>query len=234
MLAAAAAQRLALVGATVYLSPTAEPVRDATVIVEDGRIAAVGPRAGVAVPASAERLDCAGLTVAAGFWNSHVHFFERKWADAGAIPAAELERQLQQMTTRHGFTSVFDLASPWANTRRLRDRIESGEVAGPRIYSTGEALLAPGAVPSERILGLLGFMAFPSPEIAEAAQAAPAARRLLEGGVDGIKVHLQPPPPPQAGFPKDALASVVEEAHRAAKPVFVHPANGADVLAALR
>jgi hypothetical protein len=59
-------------------------------------------------------LDCSGLTITAGFWNSHVHFFERKWANAATIPAPELTRQLQEMLTRYGFTSVFDLGSMWA------------------------------------------------------------------------------------------------------------------------
>jgi hypothetical protein len=37
------------------------------------------------------------------------------------------------MFTKYGFTAVFDIGSPLENTRRLRDRIESGEVPGPQI-----------------------------------------------------------------------------------------------------
>jgi imidazolonepropionase-like amidohydrolase len=225
---------LALVGGTILVSPTDEPVRDGVVLIRDGRIAAVGARTSISIPATMERLDCSGLTLTAGFWNSHVHFFERKWANAGAIPAPELTRQLEEMLTRYGFTSAFDTGSPWENTRRLRDRIESGEVPGPRIRSTGEALVAPGAIPPERILAVLGFMTFPAPEITDEAQAAAASRKLLEEGVDGIKVHLQPPPPPNPPFPESAIPAAVKEAHRAGKPVFVHPNSGADVLASVR
>ena len=53
-------------------------------------------------------LDCSGLTINAGFWNSHAHFFERKWTDVAAVPAAEVGRQLEEMLTRYGFTGVFD------------------------------------------------------------------------------------------------------------------------------
>jgi hypothetical protein len=63
--------------------------------------------------------------------------FERKWTKAAGIPAPELGRQLEDMLTRYGFTSVFDLSSLWENTRVIPDRIESGEVPGPRIRSTG-------------------------------------------------------------------------------------------------
>jgi imidazolonepropionase-like amidohydrolase len=232
--AAPAPAPLALVGGTIYVAPEQDPVGDGVVVVEGGRIAAVGPRTLVAVPANVEVLDCRGRTITAGFWNSHVHFFEKKWASAGTIPAAELGRQLEEMLLRYGFTSVFDLASPRENTRRIRERIESGEVPGPRIRSTASALVAPHAVPPDSVISLLGFMAPQSLEVADAAQAAAAASRALGEGSDGIKLHLQPPPPPDPPFPMDALPVVVGLAHRAGKPVFVHPHTGADVLAAAR
>lgn len=225
---------LALVGGTIYVSPAEEPIPDGVVVIENGRIAAVGRRADVPVPKAAEVLDCRGRTITAGYWNSHVHFFERKWANAAGIPAPELARQLQDMFTRYGFTSVFDLASSRENTRGIRDRIESGEVPGPRIRLTGSGLLAPHSVPPDNVISALGFMAPQPLEIADAAQAAAAARKLLEEGVDGIKVHLQPPPSPHPPFPVDAIAVVVREAHGVGKPVFVHPSTAADVQAAAR
>ena len=225
---------LALVGGTIYVSPTEKPIRDGVVLIRDGKIAAVGSRTSLEVPQTFSSLDCSGLTIAAGFWNSHVYFFERKWADAATIPGPELSEQLQDMLTRYGFTSVFDIGSEWENTKRLRDRIDSGEVPGPRIRSTGEALLAPGAMPSARILSMLGFMTFPAPEIAEAEQAAAASRELLDQGVDGIKRHLQVPPSPNPPFPESSIPAAVGEAHRVGKPVFVHPNSDEDVMAALR
>ena len=187
---------LALVGGTIYVSPTEEPIRNGVVLIKSGKISAVGSRPHLRVPKTAQSLDCSGLTIVAGFWNSHAHFFERKWENAAAIPASELSRQLEDMTTRYGFTSIFDIGSMWENTRRLRDRIESGEVPGPRIRSTGEALVAPGAIPPANIIRMLGSMTFPSPEITDATQATAASRKLLDAGVDGIKVHLQHPSPP--------------------------------------
>jgi imidazolonepropionase-like amidohydrolase len=228
---------LALVGGTIYAGPAAEAIRDGVVLIQGGRIAAVGSRSSssqtlVQLPATVRTLDCSGRTIAAGFWNSHVHFFERKWANAAAIPAPELSRQLQDMLTRYGFTSVFDLSSPWENTRRLRDRIEQGEVPGPGIRSTGEGLVPPGAVPSEQVLNLMGVMKTALPEIADAAQASAAARKLLDGGVDGIKLFASPPR--GAALPESVFQAAVSEAHRLGKPVFVHTNSGADVLAAVR
>lgn len=185
----------------------------------------MGRRSLLQVPQTAPLLDCSGFTITAGFWNSHVHFFERKWANAATIPVPELSRQFQDMLTRYGFTSVFDTGSLWENTRRLRDRIESAEVPGPRIRSTGEALLAPHALPSDTVIRMMGGMVFPAPEIVNAAEAAAASRKLLDEGVDAIKVHLQPPPPPNPPIPESAIQAAVSEAHRLGKPVFVHSNN---------
>ena len=220
---------LALVGGTVYVSPTDEPITNGVVLVGGDKIAAVG---NVQVPPFAKTLDCSGLTITAGFWNSHVHFFERKWANAAEIPASELARQIRDTFTRHGFTNVFDLGSMWDNTRRIRDRIESGEVAGPSIRSTGEGLVPPGAMPSDQVLNIMGVMQFRAPEVADAAESTAASRKLLDEGVDGIKLFLSSPR--SASLPESAIQAAASEAHRSGKPLFAHPNNGADVLAAIR
>jgi len=232
--AAPAKRGLALVGGTIFVTSTAAPVGNGVVLIQDGKISAVGSKASLRVPPNFQSLDCSGKTITAGFWNSHVHFFERKWANAAAIPAPELTRQLQDMFTRYGFTSVFDLGSPWENTRHIRERIRSGEVLGPRIRSTGEVLIAPGAMPADNILGILGAMPLRNLEVRSAAEAEEASKMLLEMGVDGIKVHLQPPPPPKPPFPKDGIQAAVTPAHEAKKPAFVHPNSGADVIAAIQ
>ena len=220
---------LALTGGTIHVSPADDPIRDGVVLIDGATIASVGT---AAPPPHAEILDCTGATITAGLWNSHVHFFERKWADAASIPAPELARQLRETFTRYGFTNVFDLSSSLANTRIIRDRIESGEVAGPRIRTTGEGLVPPGAMPSEQVLHVMGVMNAQLPEITDAAQAAAAARRLLDQGVDGIKLFASTPR--GTPLPAGAMEAAVAEAHRAGKPVFVHPNSSDDVLAALR
>ncbi|MPZ19133.1 MAG: amidohydrolase family protein [Luteitalea sp.] len=225
---------LALVGGTIYVSPTEDPIRDGVVLTQGGKIAAVGPRALVRIPKGTEILDCSGLTVVAGLWNSHVHFIERKWADASEIPAPELREQLQAMLVRYGFTSVFDTGSMWANTRRLRDRIESGDIPGPRIRSTGEILFPKGGAPPELILDVSGSMRVTMPEVADAAEALAAARKHLDAGTDGIKLYAATWAPPIVSLPESAIRAAADEAHRRKKPVFAHPSNREGLLAAVR
>jgi imidazolonepropionase-like amidohydrolase len=182
------------------------------------------------VPEGAKVLDCSSCTITAGFWNSHVHFHERKWASADSIPAAELARQLADLT-RYGFTSLFDLSSSWENTRRLRDRIESGEIGGPFIRSTGEGLIPAGGTPSAEVFRVLGLMETSLSEVSDAAQARDVSKNLLAQGVDALKLFLSAPTVGQ--LPPDAIRACVEEAHVAGKLVFAHPNAASDIFAAL-
>jgi imidazolonepropionase-like amidohydrolase len=227
---------IALVGGTIYVSPTEDPIRDGVILVRGGKIAEVGGKASLKVPPGIQTLDCSGLTITAGFWNSHVHFMERKWAGAAKIPAPELSGQLQAMLTQYGFTSVVDTGSMWANTRLLRDRIESGEIPGPRIRSTGEILMPKsglkGSPPS--LMDALGFMRAELPEVADAAEALAASKKLLDAGTDGIKVYAATWYEPFVALPQSAIEAAAKEAHSRGKLVFAHPTNREGLLAAVR
>ncbi|HMF29346.1 MAG TPA: amidohydrolase family protein [Candidatus Cybelea sp.] len=221
---------LALTGATVYPAPAERPLRDATVVIRSGRVAEVRSVATADAFPGVTVLDCSGCTITAGFWNTHVHFHERKWADAAQIPAPELQHQLDELI-RFGFTSVFDLSSRLSNTRALRDRIERGEVRGPRILTTGEGLIPLGGAPSPEVFRALGLMETALSEVSDAHAARERARELLDAGVDALKLFVSSP----AGgrLEGNAMRAAVEAAHAAGKLVFAHPNDAADVHEAL-
>jgi imidazolonepropionase-like amidohydrolase len=226
--------QLALVGGTIYVSPAESAIRDGAILIRDGKIAAVGPRSSVQIPPGVQTLNCSGLTITAGFWNSHVHFMERKWADPQKIPAAELTGQLQAMLTQYGVTSVFDTGSGLENTKRVRERIESGEVQGPRIRSTGEILYPKGGAAPDLILDVIGAMRIHVPEVEDAAQALAAAKKLLDQGADGIKLYAQTWAPPIVALSQSTIQAAAMEAHRRGKPAFAHPSSRDGLLAAVR
>jgi len=226
--------QLALVGGTIYVSPAENAIPNGTVLIREGKIAAVGPRNSVRIPPGIQTLDCSGLTITAGFWNSHVHFMERKWADAANIPAPELTGQLQDMLTRYGVTSVFDTGSELENTQRLRKRIESGEVQGPRIRTTGEILVPKGGGSSDLIADVTGSMRIHVPEVDNAAEALAASKKLLDQGADAIKLYAQTWAPPIVALPEGAIQAAVMEAHRRGKLAFAHPTSREGLLASVR
>ncbi len=222
---AADADTLVCAGAKIYPSPTDAPLVHATVIIRQGRIAAVhaGDPTAAEVPATAERLSCAGKVVVAGFWNSHVHF-TNGWDDAATAAAPRLERDLQAMLTRWGFTTVWDLGSPPPSTLALRSRIASGNVRGPRILSAGDIFPEHGHpvyLPASMKL----------PEAATPAEAHRLAENYLALGLDGIKLFTGAfmGPRPVVNMDTAVARAAVDVAHAHGKRVFAHPQNHAGI-----
>ena len=229
---ALAAADIALVGGTVYPSPEAGPIADAVIVIREGRIAAVGPRASVRVAKDAQAIDCAGGFVTAGFWNSHVHIFTPGLLHAAGSGAGELSAQLDAMLNTWGFTSVFDIGSVLENTDALRRRIEGGEVRGPRILTVGEPLW------TEAPVYVRGFLEANHIEIAPVGtpDAAAARVRAQAGrGANGIKVFAgsMQGVGKVANMPVEMVRAAVAEAHRLHLPVFAHPQNSAGLEAAI-
>jgi imidazolonepropionase-like amidohydrolase len=174
-------QVLALVGCKVYPAPNVAPLEDAAIAISGGTITAVGNRNAVDLPRNGRAIDCAGKTVVAGFWNSHVHFTEPAWGNAAAAPAAGLEQHMREMLTRWGVTTVWDLGSNPLNSLPLRGRVESGEIAGPKMLLAGDIFPKGGHpvyLPAETQL----------PEAATPDEAAQMARNDLQMGLDGMKL----------------------------------------------
>jgi imidazolonepropionase-like amidohydrolase len=146
--AAPASSGLALIGGRVYPGPDEAPILDGTVVIERGKISAVGPRDKIKIPSGTKTVDCKGAVITAGFQNSHVHFTEAQWIDAAHQPASKLTARLQAMLTRYGITTAVETnALSLENTNALRSRIEAGEVAGPRILTAGWGLFPPDGLP---------------------------------------------------------------------------------------
>ena len=233
--AAVEARDLALEGAKVYPSPAAAPIENAVVLIQHGRIAAVGKRSDVKLPASAQVIDCTGKVIVAGFWNSHVHF-ENGWQGIAQVPPAQVDAHMQEMLTRWGFTTVWDLGSEPDNTLALRRRIESGEVQGPQILMAGDIFPQNGHpvyLPAEMQL----------PEASSPQQAEQMARQYMKMGLDGMKLFTGAfmGDKPVVNMDTAIVKAAVDVAHAEGKPAFAHPQNrvgvdhalagGVDVLA---
>ncbi len=211
---------LACVGGRVYPSPTGPPIEDAVVLIEDGKISTVATGGHKRnLPVSAEQIECKDKVIVAGFWNSHVHF-ETGWQDAANAPGDKLEAHMQEMLTRWGFTTVWDLGSDPNNTMAIRLRVESGELAGPKILMAGDIFPKNGHpvyLPAEMQL----------PEAATPQEAAQMARQYLEMGLDGIKLFTGAfmGAKPTVNMDTAIVKAAVDVAQAQGKPVFTHPQN---------
>ena len=216
----------ALINARIYPSKNSKGI----VLIENGKIKSIGMAETVRIPATATVIDCKGSIVLPGFWNSHVHFVDPNFNNAKNIPAAQLTKNLQAMLTKYGFTHVFDIGSFPENTFVIRQRIESGEVDGPSILTTGPPLVPPAGTPfyvKEANLNL--------PELISVSQATGLVNHLMDTGVDAIKIFSGSPV--QLGkvvlMPNDIANAVVSAAHSRKKLVFAHPTSGSGIRVAL-
>lgn len=223
---AASAQTLALVGARVYPSPTAAPLDDAVVVTSGGVIRAIGKRGEVKIPDNGRVIDSSGKTIVAGFWNSHVHFTEPAWDGAAGAPAAVLQQHIEDMLTRWGFTTVWDLGSNPMESLPLRRRIESGEIRGPHLLFA-YAIFPKGGHP---------VYLPPEMQLSEAAtpeEAAQMARGGLGMGLDGVKLFTGAymGDKPVVNMDAAVAKAAADIAHAQSRPVFAHPQNriGVDV-----
>ncbi|MDX1661468.1 MAG: amidohydrolase family protein, partial [Gemmatimonadota bacterium] len=179
---------VALTGVTVIDGTGADPVEGATVVIEDGRIAAVGPSARVAVPDGAEILDLPGHTVIPGIVGLHNHTFYTT-----SQRRVQLSESAPKLYLGSGVTTIRTTGSyhPYSELN-LKGAIDRGEEPGPRMHVTGPYLTGTGGA---------GYMTqIGSPE---------DARRVVaywaEEGVSWFKAYTR--------ISAEELAAVIEEAH---------------------
>ena len=139
----------------------ARPILDATVLIANGRIVAVGSTRDVAVPRGTKHIDGTGKWLLPGFADMHTHIQNdrllRLWTGNKALPdgTVDLEDALLPYLA-NGVTQVFNLTA-MSEAIGQRVEIESGRVLGPHIAN---AAMIDGDPPSWPI-GMLRSAATP-------------------------------------------------------------------------
>lgn len=118
----------------VTMNPGRDVIRRATVVVQDGRITAVGN--GVAIPPGATRLDLAGKTIIPGLIDAHAH------PHIEHSPLHVIEQQPTYLSgpLAYGVTSVFEVYGNEYRDGWLSDMLRAGTIAGPRFFTTGSVI----------------------------------------------------------------------------------------------
>ena len=230
----------ALVGGTLIDGTGRAPVRDAVVIVRDGRIEAAGPRAVVAVPAGIDTLDVHGEFVLPGLIDTHVHYSQTGWVDGrpdaldlrARYPYADTEKRLREHPEvfhrawlASGVTSVFDVGGyPWTLAMA---RASATDTEAPHVSAAGPLLTTYDFwlnLPAERQFVYLK----------DSTAAVEGVRYLKSLGADAVKVWFIVRP----GSDFDAMARNVRvvgaECAKQGLPLIVHATGLKEAKVALR
>ena len=227
----------ALVGPTVLNPADSTVLKDATVLVNGDRIAAVGPSSSVDVPSGATVHEMPGTYVMPGLIDGHVHFFQsgglytrpdaldlravRSYTEEIRRIKARLPDTFRRYL-RSGITGVVDTGGPMWNLD-VRARADTAAmaptvaVAGPLISSVARPSLDGGDPP---------ILPITTPEAARE-----EVRRQVEAGVDLIKIWYIVGGDPSTYRP--VVAATIDEAHAADTRVAVHATQLATARAAV-
>lgn len=168
--------------------------------------------------------DCGGLTVVPGLIDAHVHMVldpALRGLDAQLAEPAEATREKMRQRAaamvRAGITTARDLGGGAWLELELRDRIEAGEIVGPRLLCAGQPITSVG-----------GHCHFWGGEAGTLADAQAIIERQRQHGVDLIKVMatggMQTPgsQPKDAQFDQATMSAIVAAANAHGYPVAAH------------
>ncbi len=204
---------LALVGGRLIDGYGGLPLENSVVVVRGNRIEAVGRQGEVAIPPDARVLSTEGQTVLPGLMDMHVHLmllghsdydhwdttYRSKFRDV-IMPIAAKELLMA------GVTTVRDVGAPLDDILTVRDRINRGEIPGPRVFASGPFL-------QKTVRPLEAEFRW---EVHGAEDARAKTHQLIDAGVDLIKVI------DQDQMTLEELKAIVETAHAAGKHVVAH------------
>lgn len=222
-------------------------VRDARVVIEDGRVTEAGPAEDVPEPDDADRIDHSTETVLPGLIDAHLHLWGVRsmepfaWVTESDRPALKAARGTMDCRAllSAGFTTVRDVGSDVAIG--LRDAVAEGEIPGPRIYSSGKSFSQTAGHGDRHFLPKRWLDTDDDPSVVDGpTECRKGARRRIRQGADLLKLSTtggvlsEKDEPHQSQFTDAEIRAFTEEAHRVDIPVAAHAQGAPGIKNALR
>lgn len=229
-------ETLLLTNARLIDGTGAAPRDQATVVVQDGRIADVRHSGGDGSGEGAQVLDLEGRTLLPGLINAHCHVMMDASGDPIAsvlrkdVPTAVLEAAGRVRKMLHaGITTARDLGGYEYAELALRDAIARGQVPGPRLLCAGKMITMTGGHGWP-----LGLESDGPDEVRK------AARRNIKRGADCLKfmatggVLTEGVEPGSSQLAEAEMRAGVEEAHHVGKHTASHAQGTEGIKNAIR
>ena len=124
---------VALVGARIVTmsDDNGGIIEDGVLVTDGNRIAAVGARANVDIPANATVVDVSGRTIVPGLIDAHAHGSQGE----GIIPQ---QNWVDHATLALGVTTMHDPSNDATEVFAAAEMQRAGRILAPRIFSTGD------------------------------------------------------------------------------------------------
>jgi imidazolonepropionase-like amidohydrolase len=210
----AAAQNLVVENARIIAGP-GKVIERGSVVVRDGRIASVG--AGGAAPPGATVIDGAGMTVIAGYIDTHRHIVGARGArEAVDKWLAEQAPARMRELLESGVTTVMSGGDDNEGVAELKRRVEAGAIKGPRIITSAQV---------------------PTARMKDEAEVRAAVRKAIGAGADSIaEVHYPDVTQPYNPTEQETrnLAAGIDEAKKLGKPFQVHAVSAQSMVDSTR
>jgi imidazolonepropionase-like amidohydrolase len=139
-----------LTNATLFDGTGAGPITDAVVIIQNGRIKAVGTVESTAIPDNANVIDCKGKFIIPGLINAHGHVGEVKGIEAGHYSTDNVIDNLA-IYARYGITTVVSLGGDKKDAEPVRAVNDTTSTNHTRLYIAGDVIN--GNTPAEAAAG---------------------------------------------------------------------------------
>jgi imidazolonepropionase-like amidohydrolase len=134
---------------TLFDATGAEPLKDAVVVVSDGRIVTVGPAVSTPAPPGAETLDLRNRFVMPGLIDCHSHASivpglgnQLGQLCRGPVPQALAATRNLERDLAAGTTTMRVMGEEHFLDIEVRDAVEAGVIVGPRLLVAGRGLAA--------------------------------------------------------------------------------------------
>jgi imidazolonepropionase-like amidohydrolase len=125
---------LALTGATIISMKGDEVLANATILIKQNRIVAVGTANQIAIPAGTKTVDVKGKYIMPGMIDVHAH------GPAGSIGIQPAQNWAFYASLAFGVTTEHDPSNDTEEVFASSELLKAGIVVGPRLYSTGTIL----------------------------------------------------------------------------------------------
>ena len=219
---AALAQDLVIRNARI-IDGTGQGIDDGIVSIKGGRIAAIGREA--SVPEDAVSIDVAGMTVMPGMINAHWHLYVGSAASGedelkrftDTVVTAALENILQR-----GVTTIMSQGDHYPAILELRNRLDRGELRGPRLLVAGPVVTSPDDWPTQLCTGNAACDRWLNAVVSSEAEARERVGRLADSGVNAVKFVYDDIIAPDARVGDSIVRALADEADRHDLPLFVH------------